>query len=232
MQPDLLSAQEEQEQSPSLPLQDLTQPESLSTPDTSQAEPVTVAEVVDVKPALPQQKKRARINIAAVALTFLVFLLFLLLGWVGYWAYTLNTQLTSTQGQLTALQAEHDKLQTEYTTLASQNEKLNADLTQSKTDLEKANTDLSTAQADLSESKEKAEKLNAKIDTAGSLTEIFYVLAVTDNETVFLKVDRLVTETKDKELIKRWDAVTGSPSPDSMSAFLEYLATTTRNSLR
>ena len=232
MQPDLLSIQQEQEVPESLPPQDLTPSESISAPEIAQPESVSVAEAVDAKPALPPQKKRARLNIAVIGLTFLVFLLFLAFGWVGYWAYTLNTELTTTQGQLAALQAEHGKLQTDYIVLTSENEKLNADLTQSKADLEKANADVATAQSDLSKSKEKAEKLDAKIDTAGSLAEIFYVLTITDNQTAILKVDRLVTESKDKELIKRWDAFTGSPSPDSMSAFLQYLATATRNSLR
>ena len=232
MQPDLLSVQQEEEVPESLPPQDLTPSELLSAPEIAQPEPISVGEAADAKPALSPQKKRAKLNIAVIALTFLVFLLFLAFGWVGYWAYTLNTELTTAQGQLAALQAEHGKLQTDYTALTSENEKLNADLTQSKTEGEKANTDLAAAQADLSKSKEKAEKLDAQIDTAGSLAEIFYVLTITDNETDLLKVDRLVTASKDKELIKRWDAFTGSPSPDSMSAFLEYLATATRNSLR
>jgi uncharacterized protein HemX len=221
MQPDLLTAQEEEEQSPTFPPQHLTQPE-----------PAPVAELIEVKPAPPPQKKRAKLNIAAITLAFLVFVLFLALGWVGYWAFTLNTELTTTHAQFAALQAEHSQLQKDFAALTSDHEKLNADLTQSKTDLEKTNADLTTAQADLSESQEKAEKLEAKIDTADSLAEIFYIMAVTDDETVFLKVDRLVTATKDKELMKRWDAVTGSPTPDSMGAFLEYLATATRNSLR
>ena len=232
MQPDLLSVQEEEEQTQSLPLQDLTPSESLSTAEITQPEPIPVMEAVDTKPALAPQRKRAKLNIAAIALTFLSFLLFLSLGWVGYWAYTLNNELTITQGQLAALQAEHSKLQTDYATLTSENEKLNTDLSQSKADLEKANAELATSQADLSKSKEKNVKLEAQIDTAGSLAEIFYVLAISDDETGILKVDRLVTEIKDKELMKRWDAFTGSPSADSMGTFLEYLAAATRNSLR
>jgi len=231
MPPDLLSAQKEEEVPESLPPQDLPPSESLSAPEIAQPEPIPV-QAVDAKSAPPPQKKRAKLNIVAIGLVFLVFLLFLSLGWVGYWTYTLNNELTTTHGQLAALQAEHSKLQTDYATLTSENETLNANLTQSKADLEKANAELATAQADLSKSKEKNEKLDAQIDTAGSLAEIFYVLTISDNQTAILKVDRLVTETKDKELTKRWDAFTGSPSADSMSAFLEYLAAATRNRLR
>ena len=231
MQPDLLSAQQEEEEIQTLPPQDLTTAESLSAPEIAQPEPIPV-QAVDTKPALPPERKRAKLNIAAVALTFLSFVLFLSLGWVGYWAYTLNNELVTTQGQLAALQAEHSKLQTDYAALTGENEKLNADLNQSKADLEKANTELTSAQEDLSKSKAKNEKLDAQIDTAGSLAEILYVITISDNESAILKIDRLVNETKDKELMKRWDTFTRSPSGDAMAAFLEYLVLTTRNNLR
>jgi uncharacterized protein HemX len=232
MQPDLLSAQREGEQIESLLPQDQTPSEPSSRPEIVQPEPTSIAETVNTKPEFPAQKKRAKFNIAVIGLTFLVFLLFLAVGWTGYWAYTLNTELTTTQGQFAALQAEHSKLQTDYTALTSENEKLNADLTQSQADLEKANIELTTAQEDLRKSKEKNEKLDAQIDTASSLTEILYVMSISDNETAILKIDRLVTETNDKELMKRWDEFTRSPSEEAMGALLEYLFVTTRNSLR
>ena len=232
MQPDLLSAQREEEQSESLPLQKPTQFESLSAPEIAQPEPTAVTAAVDAKPALPPQKKTAKLNFAVIGLAFLVFLLFLAFGWVGYWAYALNAELTTTRGQLVALQAEHGKLQNDSTKLISDNEKLNADLTQSRADLEKANTELTAVQADLSQAKEKSEKLDAQIDTASSLTEILYVMTIIDNQSGILKIDRLVNESNDKELMKRWDTFTRSPSEDAMSAFLEYLVVTARNSLR
>ena len=119
-----------------------------------------------------------------------------------------------------------------YTALTSENEKLNADLTQFRIDLEKANTDLTTAQADLSKSKDKGEKLDAQIDTAGKLAEILYVMSISDDESDILKIDRLVTESKNRELMKQWDTVTTSPSEDAFVAFLNYLVLSTRNSLR
>jgi hypothetical protein len=233
MQPDLLSAQHEEEQLESLPPEDLVPSEPPSASDIVQPEPTPVVEAVDVKPALPVEKKRSKLKIAAtIGLAFLVVLLLLSFGWVGYWAYTLNTELTTTQGQLAALQAEHSKLQTDYATLTSENEKLNADLTQTKADLEKANSELTITQGDLTKSKEKNEKLEAQIDTASSLSEILYVLTTSHNESDILKIDRLVNETKDKELVKHWDTFARSPSEDAFGTFLEYLIVTTRNSLR
>jgi hypothetical protein len=232
MQPDLLSAQREAEVPESLPPQDLTPAESLSTPEVAHPEPISVLEAIAAKPALAPQKRRAKLNTAVIGLVFLVFLLFLSFGWVGYWAYTLNAELTATQRQLSALQAKHDKLQADYAMRTSENDKLNADLTQSKTDLEKANTDLATAQADLSKSKEKGERLDAQIDTASSLMEILYVMTISDNDSDILKIDRLVNESKDKELKKKWDTFTRSPSEDAIGAFLDYLVLASRNSLR
>jgi septal ring factor EnvC (AmiA/AmiB activator) len=178
------------------------------------------------------ERKRTKINIAVIGLSLLVVLLFLAFGWVGYWAYTLNTELTTTQGQLAALQAEHAKLQTNYAALTSDNEKLNAELTQSKADLEQANTDLTTAQADLSKSKDQGKKLDTQIEAAGGLAEILYVMAISDNESDILKIDRLINETNDTQLIKEWDTFTRSPSEDAFNTFFNYLLMATRNSLR
>jgi uncharacterized protein HemX len=227
MQPDLLSPQREEEQPESLLSQDLS-----SVPDTSPPEPSPVAEAVAPTAAPATQKKRLKLNIATLALALLVLVMFMAFGWVGYWAYTLNTELTTTQGQLAALQAEHAKLQTDYAALTSDNEKLNAELTQSKADLEQANTDLTTAQADLSKSKDQGEKLDAQIETAGGLAEILYVMAISDNESDILKIDRLINETNNTQLIKEWDTFTRSPSEDAFNAFFNYLMMATRNSLR
>ena len=214
MQPDLLSAQREEERPESLSPQDGTQFESQS------------------KPALPTQKKRSGWIFATVGLVLLLFLLFLGFGWVGYWAYTLNTELTTAHSELAALQAKHDKLQADYRTLTSENVKLNADLTQSTAALERANSDLTTAQADLEKAKAQNKDLNAQIDTASNLAEILYVISISDNEAGILKIDRLVNEAENKELTKQWDTFTTSPSEDGFSAFLEYLIFATRESLR
>jgi septal ring factor EnvC (AmiA/AmiB activator) len=232
MQPDLLSAQREEGLSESLPTQGLTPSESLSTQTIAQPEPISGAQAVDLKPALPTEKKRSKLNIAAIVMAFLVLLLFLALGSVGFWAYILNTELTTTQAQLAVLQSEHGKLQTDYTTLTSENEKLKTDLTQSQTDLEKANTDLARTQADVSKSKEKSEKLNAQIDAAVNFTEILYILSTSNNDADILKIDRLVTESKDQELTKQWDAFTQSPSENAFVAFLDYLILAIRDSLK
>jgi chromosome segregation ATPase len=151
---------------------------------------------------------------------------------VGYWAYTLNNDLNTAQQQVAALQAEHAKLQTDYTTLTGEKEKLNAELTQSKADLEKANTDLTSVRADLSESKQRGEKLDSKIETAGTLAEIFYIAAMSDEESDILKIDRLINESNNQELMEQWDTLTQSPSENAFGAFFDYLVVEIRESLR
>ena len=224
MQPDVLSAQREEEKPEFLSPQDLTQSEPLSMPDPTPA--------VIPPPALPAKRTRSRVNFAAIGLSLLVLLLLLGLGWVGYWAYTLNTDLVTTQGQFAALQADHSKLQAEYSTLKSDNEKLNADLTQSRADLEKANTDLTTTQADLDKSKDENKLLNDQIETAGGLAEVLCVTAMSDSESDILKIDRLITEADNQSLTKQWDTFTNSPSEEAFTSFFEYLIFATRESLR
>ena len=232
MQPDLLFPQREEERPESLSTQDSTQSKSLSISDAAPVAPRPMAEVVAPTAMPAREKKSTKINIAVIGLSLLVFVLFLAFGWVGYWSYTLNGDLTSTQQQLAALQAKYEKLQADYTTLTGEKENLNADLLQSRTDLEKANSDLASAQADLSESKQNGEKLQTQIEKAGDLVEILYVTATLDEESDVFKIDRLITESNNPELIKQWDTFTGDPSDDAFSAFLDYLVLAARNSLK
>jgi len=230
MQSDLLSPHREEQLPESLSAQELTQPEPRSVPDATPLEPTL--RVGAVSPAPATQKKRSTLNIAVLGLVVLVILLFLASSWVGYWAYTLNTTLTTTQGQLAALQAEHAKLQTDYATLTSENQKLNAELTQVKATLEKANTDLDTAQADLSKSMQQGEKLENQIDASGKLAEILFVWTTVDNPSDIFKIDTLINETKNQELISQWNTFTNSPSDDAFAGFLDYFILAIRNSLR
>ena len=232
MQPDLLSAQREEEQPESLPSQNSMLGDALPMLKTTPHEPTPAIEAVDVKPAISVEKKRSRLSIAVVGLVLLVFLLLLSFGWVGYWAYTLNNEFNTAQQQLATLRAEHAKLQTDYTALTSENDKLNADLNQARTDLEKVKTELAAAQADLSKSKQEGTKLATQIDTAGTLAEILYITATSDNESDILKIDRLINASNNKELIKQWDTFTRSPSENAFGAFLDYLVLAIRNNLK
>jgi cell division protein FtsB len=234
MQPDLLSAQREEEQPEAISPQELTQAESHSMPMSESAlqAPDPVAETIKAIPSPTKEKKRSKLNFAVIGLLLLLFLLLLSFGWVGYWAYTLNTELTASQGQLTALQANYDKLQTDYTALTSENEKLNAELTQSKSDLEKANSDLATVRSDLSESMQRGEKLDAQIDRGGKLAEVLFVWNTMDNPSDIFKLDTLINETNNKDLVSQWNTFTRSPSDEALGGFLDYLILTIRNSLR
>ena len=184
------------------------------------------------KAAAPAATKRSGWMLATVALVMLLLVSVLGLGWAAYQAYILNTELASSQEQLTVLQSNHDKLQAEYTTLKSENEKLNADLAQSRTDLEKANFDLTNAQTGLDDSKAQNEGLATQIDTAGDLAEVLYVMAISESDSDILKIDRLITEAGNTELTKHWDTFTGSPSEEAFETFFTYLIFATRESLR
>jgi cell division protein FtsB len=234
MQPDLLSAQREEVQPEAVSPQELTQAESRSmpVPESAPPEPDPVDETVKSIPSSAKEKRRLKLNIAVIGLSLLLFLLLLSFGWVGYWAYTLNTELTASQGQLMALQANYDKLQADYTALTSENEKLNAELTQSKANLEKTNTDLTAARGDLSESMQRGENLDAQIDRAGKLAEVLFVWNTMDNPSDIFKLDTLINETNDKDLISQWNTFTRSPSDEALGGFLDYLILTIRNSLR
>jgi septal ring factor EnvC (AmiA/AmiB activator) len=230
MQTNLLSAQREEKQP--LSAQDMSQSEGSSLFEITQPKLTPVDGGIVLKTPLRAEKKRAKLNIAAIGLAFLVFLLLLSFAWVGYWTFKLSTELAATQQQLTTLQAEHAKLQTDYATLTSENEKLNADLTQSKADLEKTTSDLTSARADLSESKQRGEKLDSRIETAGTLAEILYITATSDEESDILKIARLIHESNNQKLMEQWDMLTQSPSENAFGAFLDYIVSAIRDSLK
>jgi septal ring factor EnvC (AmiA/AmiB activator) len=230
MQPDLLSTQLEEHQPEPLSSQERLPSEPLSTPETPQFDPTPTVEAI---PAVQVAKKRSGWKIAVTVLAVLATVAFLLtFAWVGYWAYTLNNQLQTTQQELAALQTEHAQLESDYAALTSESEKLTDELAQSKADLEQSNTDLTSTQSDLSKSKQNEEKLQNRIDAAGQLLEILYVMTTSDHESDILKVDRLVYESKDQELIKQWDTLTESPSEDAMTEFLDYLVSAMRDHLK
>ena len=232
MQTDLLSVHQEDEQAEFVSPQDLTQSEPLSISDAAPIVPTPAKETANPQPVLTTEKKRFKLNFAVIGLVLFAFILFLAFGWVGYWAYTLNTELMSTQQQLSALQAKQDQLQAEYTTLTGEKDKLNDDLIQTKTDLEKAKTDLASAQADLSQSKQNGDKLQTKIRKASDLVEILFVTATLDEESDIFKIDRLITESNNQELIQQWDTFTGNPSDNAFGEFLDYVILEARNSLK
>jgi hypothetical protein len=232
MQPDLLSAHQEDPPADSRSTEDVTPSESFAISEVAKPAPTPVDEATNSQTVPSAQKKRSNLNFAVVGLTLLVFVLFVAFGWVGYWTYTLYTELTSTQQQLAALQAKHDKLQADYTALTGEKEELKADLLQSRTDLEKANSELTSAQADLSTSKQNGEKLQTKLEKAGDFIEILYVTATSDEQSDILKIDRLITESNNQELIQQWDTLTEAPSEDAFSAFLDYLILAARDSLK
>jgi septal ring factor EnvC (AmiA/AmiB activator) len=221
MQTDLLSTQPDE------------RAESVSTQEVGKpTESAPMEETATLKPSPMAAKKRSKLVIASIGMGLFGVLLLVSFAWVGYWAYTLNTQLTAIQQQFTALQSEYAKLRTEHTILTSEHDKLNAELSQTKADLEKANTDLTTAQADLSKFKNQGEKLDAQIEAAGKLAEVLFVISMSDNPSDVFKVDGLIKETNNQQLIDKWNTFTRTPSEDGLNAFMEYLILAIRNSVR
>ena len=219
MQPDLLSPEKEEHQPEAL--------ESASLPEGTNIVSIPPQESV---PAAPPVMKKSKLP--AIALGVFLFLLLAAFAWVGYWAYTLSTELASTQQQLGALQAEHEKLQSDYTTLTGEKEKLNAELTQSKADLEKANTDLAAAQTSLAKTDEENTALQAKVSKASKLVEILYSSTTMNGPSDIIRIDSLVTQTKDQELIKQWNSLADSPSEDKFGTFFIYLIEAAHKSLK
>lgn len=205
----------------------------LPAEQNEQTESVSRQEAVQPPESTPVvAKKRSKLIIAWIGLGLFAILFLLSFAWVGYWAYTLNTELTSTQQQLSTLQTEYDNLKSEHTTLTLEHENLNAELSQTKADLETANTELTAAQDDLSKSKDHVETLDAQIDAAGKLAEVLFVFSMSDDPSDVFKVDELIKGTNNQQLIDKWNTFTRTPSDDALSAFMEYLILAIRNSVR
>ena len=228
MQPDLLSAQTQEQHSESL-TPETSEFESISTTETSQI-PVNEHPTLKASPAV--EKKRVRINLAAVGLGIFVLLLLAALAGVMYWGFTLNTKLTSTQQQLSTLQSGYSRLQSDYLKLVNDHQTQNTQLSQTKTDLEKAKTDLTAAQAELSKSNDQNKDLESKLDTAGKLTEVLYAWNTTDDPSDLFRIDTLINETENKQVISQWNTFAKSPSDEALNTFMDYLITAIRNSVR
>ena len=213
MQPDLLSPEKEE----NLP--------ELFSPEESPLE--SVQEAAENNPS--PKKKRSKFKLVYLALGMLVVLLLAAIAWVGYWAYDLNTQLTTTQQQLAALQSGHAQLETDYESLKSENKKLNAELIQTKTDLEKANSALAAAQSDLGQSQGQNKSLNTKIGKASRLAKILYAFSSIQNEIDILRLDKLIRDSKDQAILSKWNSI---KSEQDFRNFLDYLILATRDSLK
>lgn len=207
------------------------QPEPLAQNETPQPEPVPSQEVPQPEiPPIPEKKPAKKANIAAIVLGVLVFILLVGVAGLGYMAYSLNTQLTttqqqlsSTQQQLTALQESHDQLQSEHSSLKSDHEKMTADLNQTKTDLGKSNADLAATQTSLKSSQDQNTEMSDKIDLARKQAEILYAFSTVNGASDILKIDSLIRAINDKQMLAKWDRFTSSPSTENSVDFLLYL---------
>lgn len=221
MQPDPLSPQQE-EQPESMPAQEMAQSEPISIVEVPQLEPVPVQEIVKLEPAPIQEVKPRKRNTSTIVLGILTFILLVAVAGLGYWGFTLNTKLTTTQQQLTALQGEQAKLQSDYAALTSDKEKLNTELTQTKADLEKANTDLANAQADLKKSEDQNKSLQTKISEAQKRINVAVGIFVKQQNDKSVEAD--VRATKDAKLLELWNKfLSAHGAGTSFLDFMSYL---------
>ncbi|MFT3891877.1 MAG: hypothetical protein QM730_09615 [Anaerolineales bacterium] len=241
MQPEPHSMEDEKKQSEP-PLAQAAPPEE--TPSTLQTETISAPKPVESAPAahvevqtptIPEKKPAKKWNFLYVAIGGLALLAFVVVAWIGYWAYVLNTDLTSTQQQLSALQADHEKLQADFDALKSTNDQLTADLAQTKTDLEKANKDLETTQADLSKAQKKNNDLKAKTDKAVELADILYAWNTAQEKADLLEINSMIDTSSDEQLRKSWKDLANSTDTnweENLNTFLNYLIAGIRLSLK
>jgi hypothetical protein len=225
MQPDLLS--DESQQPESLSPQDMAQPESLSAlPATPRAAGMTEPELS------PMQKMHPKYSWAAIGLVVLVILLLAVFGLAGYWAYALSSELVTARQQLATLQGAHETLQADYASLTGSHQNVVAELTQTRASLEAANTDLTAAQSDLKKLQDDDRDASTRIKKAGRLLDILYAWVTVDSAIDIFAIDTMIKESKDAELMARWEELTTSQSEDALSVFVEFLIDDIRNSLK
>ena len=213
------------------------QPEPLPQPEENKPE---VPSTNEVKPPAPapapapvQVKKTSKgFPIFTILGILLTLVLFVATVGLGYWGYTLNTKLTDTQAQLTALQGEQTKLKADYATLQGEKDKLSKDLDQTKADLDKANTDLTTAKGDLDKSNTKITELNAKIEKVSKLVEVLYAWNTVDETSDILEIDKLIDDTNNSELAQRWTNMTNSFTDQNYNDVIDYLISQIRIGLK
>jgi uncharacterized protein HemX len=228
MQPNPLSPSQEEKK----PESEVQMPNPAPTSVQPTPAPVLVQPVARPVPAPVQAKKPTRWgNIAAVVLGLgMVFLLIVAAG-LGFWAYNLNTQLTTTQQELATLQGDYGKLKAEHANLQSENEKVSASLTQTKTDLEKANGDLATAQDSLKTAQGQYTDLTAKVDKVAKYADVLNTLVKMD-QSGLLKIESKIEAANDSGLNAVWNKFKNSPSGDTMSDVLVYLTSAIEDNLK
>lgn len=217
-----------------LPQPEEQKPEVPSTTEAPAPVPAPMPTPVAAPAPAPVQVRKASKGFPIFTILGILLTLVLLVATVGlgYWAYTLNTQLTDTQQQLTTLQGEHTKLKADFATLQGEKDKLSKDLDQTKADLDKANTELATAKSDLDKANTKITELTAKIEKVSKLAEVLFAWNTVDETSDILEIDKLVDDTNNSELAKRWKNMTNSFTDQNYNDFIDYLISQIRIGLK
>jgi septal ring factor EnvC (AmiA/AmiB activator) len=179
-----------------------------------------------VQPASPAGQEKKNPIFAVLGTVFGVVLLCILLTAVaglGYWAYKLNTDLTTTRQQLAALQ-------TDYDTLKSNNDKLTADYAQSQSDLEKTNGELKTTENSLKDSQDQNKTQRTKMDTARK--KIAVIEAIFWNNEKDNVIESLVKAVNDSQLLTKWNKFKSSPTQSNAQDFADYLFGSAQDDLK
>jgi septal ring factor EnvC (AmiA/AmiB activator) len=198
----------------------------------------SLAQVPQAVPPMQETKKAPRkINFLVVGLAIFLVILLCTLAGVGYWAYTLNTKLNATKGELATLHGKYDsltaeknKLATDLDTTTASLEQTKAELETTKTELETTKTELSTTKSDLSNSKNETVALQKKIDNAMKYADVLKGMFV-DNDS-FAESRNRIKATNDSTLLSKFDAFDKSRSTNDFANFLDYLITNLVESLK
>jgi len=167
----------------------------------------------------PARQEKQNPVFAILGTVFGVVLLCILLAGaagLGYWAYTLNTQLTTTQQQLASLQSD-------YNALKSSNDKLTSDYAKSQ-------SDLTTAQADLKKAQDQNKSQQANMDMASKKVKV--IEAIFWNKQTDSAIESLVKATNDSQLLTKWNKLKLSTSQSNALDFGDYLFSSLYNNLK
>lgn len=184
--------------------------------------PSTPENVQPVSPAPSEKKNPIAILGTTVGVAILCVLLAAVAG-VGYWAYTLNTNLTSTRQQLASLQSNYDQLK-------SENASLTTDLSAAKTDLQKAKDELATTQDNLKREQEKSKTLQAKVDKAKKYVDVMYGAWV-ENDS-FSQTESKIKATNDTNLINKFETYLNAKNTANFDAWFDYYFIALADSLK
>ena len=200
-----------------------------------QTEPSLSQEPQAMSPVTPKPPKK--FNYLAMILGIFLFFSCVVLAGLGIWSFRLNTNLKSTQAELTVLKGNFESLTTEKNQLTSDlnatTSELNAtktELENTKSDLENTKKDLSSAQSDLDRSKKEVSDLRANMDKAAKYVDVLDGFFFRDSS--FTQHKRRVSKLNDSTLSDLLDAYEKKHDQNTFDDYVSYILETIIDLLR